>query len=163
MDYEAFNYIEPSFFGLPTFAIAIALVIALGLIGAFVSWKTLYRGERSILAVSCGVLLSFLLVATLGAHLSYPSKATQENRWNNELTEQFNDYYDLELSPEQFDYLSSFQEFPNDETVYGPTLKLQTGVEPQDFTSLVLSRSKGKLELLQLVGADYAPVSTAKA
>lgn len=162
MDYEAFNYVGASFFGIPLIAITVGLLVILSAVGAVATYKFAYRRQRPVILVSSWVLLAVLFTVALIAQLSSPSAQEQKSEWNAKLTAEFNSHYGLKLSDEQFAYISNFEEFPEEDTVYGPTLKLSTGDEPQEFTSLVLAKSDEKIQLLQLVGADYVQVPTAK-
>jgi hypothetical protein len=155
VEYEAFNYIGPSFFGLPTFVIAIVIVIVLTGLGGFIVWKFISSKRKPIIALSAWVLVGILLAITLTVHLTYPSATAQERDWNSKLTEKINDHYDLELSPEQFAYLNEVNEFPGEKIAYGPTLKIQVGEEPEEFKSLVLGKTSEKFHLMELIGADY--------
>lgn len=163
MEYEAFNYIGASFFGVPLIAITVGLLVILSGLGAAAVYKFAYRGQRPVLLVSSWALVALLFSIALIGQLSSPNAQEQKNQWTSDFTQKLNSHYGLELSPEQGAFLSSFNDFPNEDTAYGPTLRLSTGDEPQEFTSLVLAKSGERVDLLQLVGADYVPVEKPKA
>lgn len=163
MEYEAFNYVGASFFGVPLIAITVGLLVILSGLGAAAVYKFAYRGQRPVLLVSSWALVALLFSAALIGQLSAPNLHEQKDQWTSDFTQKLNSHYGLELSPEQGAFLSNFNDFPNEDTVYGPTLRLLTGDEPQEFTSLVLAKSGERVDLLQLVGADYVPVEKPKA